>query len=121
MALILVVDDEQDACSMLDRILSAMGHSVVSFTDGLDALQWLEQHLPQLVILDYKLQRMDGIEILKLIRKRNPSVGILMLTAYPSVQVAAEAMRWGAARYLTKPIEIDQLEACVEEVLGSGS
>lgn len=117
MALILVVDDEQDACGMLDRILSALGHEAVTFTDAYDALRWLQHHTPQLIILDFKMQTLDGIQLLKLVRKRDPQARVVILTAYPSPKTAAEAMQLGAAKYLTKPIEIDELEANVEEIL----
>ena len=119
MALILVVDDEQDACSMLHRILSALGHEAVTFTDAHDALRWLQHHTPDLSILDFKMQTLNGIQLLKLLRKRDPQARVVILTAHPSAETATEAMQLGAAKYLTKPIEIDDLEASVEEVLRS--
>jgi len=121
MALILVVDDEQDACGMLRRILSALGHEAVTFTDAHDALRWLQHHAPHLTILDFKMQTLDGIQLLRLIRRSDPQARVVILTAYPSAETATEAMQLGAAKYLTKPIEIDHLEACVEEVLRSVS
>jgi two-component system, response regulator RegA len=119
MALILVVDDEQDACTMLHRILSAKGHEVVTFTDGQAALLWLEHRNPQLAVLDLRLQGMDGIALLRLIRLSNSQVKVVILTAYPSAETAGQALRSGAARYLIKPIEIDELEANIDELLSS--
>lgn len=119
MALIMVVDDEQDACTMLHRILSAKGHQVITFTDGHEALSWLENHKPHLTVLDLRLQGLDGILLLKLIRERDPQAKVVILTAYPSAETAAEALGSGAVKYLIKPIEIDDFEANVEEVLSS--
>jgi DNA-binding response OmpR family regulator len=119
MALILVVDDEQDACAMLHRILSAKGHEVVTFTDGQAALLWLEHHRPQLAVLDLRLHGIDGIALLRLIRLSNPQSQVVILTAYPSAETAGRALQFGAARYLVKPIELDDLEANVDEILSS--
>lgn len=121
MALILVVDDEQDACIMLHRILTAVGHEVVTFTEAEAALAWLQLQAPELAILDYKLQRLNGLDLLKRIRSLNPTVRVIILTAYPSPETFLEALDLGAAKYLIKPIEIDCLETNVEEVLRSMS
>lgn len=121
MALILVVDDEKDACIMLHRILSTVGHDVVSYRDAHDALSWLQSNTPDLAILDYKLQGLDGIELLRLIRELKQDIRVVILTAYPSSEIATEALKLGAVKYLVKPIEIDHLEASVEEVLSSVS
>jgi DNA-binding NtrC family response regulator len=119
MALILVLDDEKDVCTMLHRILSAMGHEVVTFTDADGAFSWLRTRVPDLVILDYRLHHLDGIRVMRLIREFDPGIKVVMLTAYPSAETASEALKLGAVKYLIKPIEIDQLEASVEEVLSS--
>lgn len=119
MAVILVVDDEQDACTMLHRILSAEGHEVVTFTEGLEALFWLERHKPDLTILDLKLQDLDGMFLLRHIRERDAQAKVVILTAYPSAETSRQALQSGAAKYLIKPIEIDDLETNVEEVLSS--
>ena len=121
MALILVVDDEQDACIMLHRILSAVGHEVVTFTAAQDALAWLQLNSPELAIVDFKLQNLNGVELLKRIRSLNPTVRVVILTAYPSPETFIEALNLGAAKYLIKPIEIDYLESSIEEVLRSMS
>jgi DNA-binding NtrC family response regulator len=119
MALILVLDDEQDACTMLHRILSAMGHEVITFMDVDNTLSWLQGNVPDLVISDYRLHTLDGIQLLRLIRKHDPEIKVVMLTAYASAETASETLKLGALKYLVKPIEIEQLEANVEEVLSS--
>jgi DNA-binding response OmpR family regulator len=119
MALILMVDDEQDACAMVHRILSVKGHEVVTFTDGQGALLWLERYRPDLTVLDLRLPGLDGIALLRLMRERDPKAKVVVLTAYPSAETAGEALQLGAAKYLIKPIEIDDLEAQVDEVLSS--
>ncbi|MFP5213548.1 MAG: response regulator, partial [Acidobacteriota bacterium] len=70
MALILMVDDEQDACQMMRRILSMFGHQVEAFTGAPEAIQWLKANEPDLALLDIKLRGDDGLSILEFIRKR---------------------------------------------------
>ena len=106
---------------MLHRILSAGGHEVVTFTEAEAALAWLQLNAPELAILDFKLQNLNGLDVLKRIRSLNPTVRVVILTAYPSPETFIEALDLGAAKYLIKPIEIDYLETSVEEVLRSMS
>lgn len=120
MALILVVDDERDACIMLRRILTAMGHEVVAFTQVSEALSWLDHFTPELALVDFRLQNANGIQMLREIRERSPRSKVIMLTAYPSAELAEKVIKMGAVKYLSKPIEIDELETLITEVLRSG-
>jgi DNA-binding response OmpR family regulator len=106
---------------MVHRILSAKGHEVVTFTDGRRALLWLERHRPHLTVLDLRLPGIDGMVLLRLIRENDPKAKVVIFTAYPSAESARETLRLGAVKYLIKPIEIDELEADVENVLSSNS
>jgi len=116
MALILVLDDEKDACELMERVLSP-AHEVVSFTEEDEAIQYVKDNPVDLAILDIKLKKMFGVDVLDVLRKARPEVKALMLTGYPTLKTAEQAITLGAYDYLTKPLDVDHLEAKVEEAL----
>jgi DNA-binding NtrC family response regulator len=119
MARILILDDLLDAVNLIRRILLFGGHDVVGFTDEEEALEHVRAHPVDLVILDMKLKRLTGIEVLRDLRKINPAVRVMMITAYPGVETADEALLHGAADYCVKPIEAEELERKVTTLLGT--
>jgi DNA-binding NtrC family response regulator len=118
MALILIVDDEKDACQLMQRILSAHGHQIAAFTDAGEAVEWLSAYSPDLALLDIKLRGANGISVLEYIRQNRQSTKVIMITGYPSVETASKALKLGIEDYMVKPIEIDELEDHVNRVLG---
>jgi len=119
MAHIVVLDDVPDAGTMLQRILAKKGHEVVTFTEEEDALSHARSRDVDLVILDIKLKKMSGIEVLREIKKIRPVVRVIMLTGYPTVDTARQALDLGADEYCVKPIDKDELERKVGQVLAS--
>ena len=117
MASIMVVDDVIDAGVLIRRILSRLGHEVAVFSEEEEALDHVEKHGVDLVILDIKLKKMTGVEVLEEIKKRSPGTRAIMLTGYPTLETARESVRLGADEYCVKPIDKDELEAKVSEVL----
>lgn len=117
MALIMVLDDEKDACRLMLRILTRLGHHVQVFSRAEEARMWLETSEPDLALLDIKLKGDNGLSILKFIRAHRPGVKVLMITGYPSSETAQEAVRLGIEGYLIKPVEIEDLESRVAELL----
>ena len=119
---ILVVDDDPVIIKFITANLKARGFSVVSATNGEDALRALEQHLPDLVILDIMMPGVDGVEIFQRIHEWS-QVPIIMLTAKNEVNDKVELLNMGADDYVTKPFGIEELLARVRAVLrrkGSG-
>ena len=116
MALILVLDDEKDACELMERVLSP-AYEVVSFTEEDEAIQYVKDNPVDLAILDIKLKKMSGVDVLDVLRKTRPEGKALMLTGYPTLKTAEQAITLGAYDYLTKPLDVDHLEAKVEEAL----
>jgi DNA-binding NtrC family response regulator len=116
MAKILVLDDEKDACDLIARVLGP-SHQVVAFTEEESALEYVRDHEVDLAILDIKLKKMSGVDVLASLRKIRPQAKAIMLTGYPTVQTAEESITRGAYDYLTKPLDIDQLEEKVRQVL----
>jgi len=120
MALILMVDDELDACLLMERILTALGHEVQVFTEGEKAIRWLHKNSPQLAILDIKMPRTDGLAVLECIRRIQPQTKVMLITCCPATQAFNKALELGIQEFLVKPIEIDELEERVHRVLITG-
>ncbi len=119
MAEILALDDVQDATILIGKILAKKGHSVHSFTEEDDAISYAKENKVDLAILDIKLKKMSGVEVLGLLKEAQPSMKAIMLTGYPTVETAREAISLGANEYCVKPIDRDELEQKVEHVLKS--
>jgi two-component system response regulator AtoC len=114
---ILVVDDEPGVRQGIAQVLKDQGHTVRIAADGKEALAHMAEASPNLVLLDVRLPGLDGIELLKLIRRDHPETGVIMITAYPNIEGAVECMRLGALDYVVKPFRIDDLEAAVAKAL----
>lgn len=117
MAEILVLDDVLDATVLISKILTKKGHSVHAFTEEDAALQFAGTEAVDLAILDIKLQKMSGVEVLALMKQIRPDMRAIMLTGYPTVETAREAISLGADEYCVKPIDRQELEDKVEKVL----
>lgn len=92
---------------------------VHTFTEEDEAIAFARQHPVDLAILDIKLKKMSGIEVLAILKEDNPSMRVIMLTGYPTVETAREAISLGADEYCVKPIDRLELEEKVEKVLAA--
>ena len=119
MAEILSLDDVQDATILIGKILSKKGHTVHSFTNEDEAIDYARKNQIDLAILDIKLEKMSGVEVLGFLKEAQPAMKAIMLTGYPTVETAREAISLGADEYCVKPIDRDELEEKVEKVLKS--
>jgi DNA-binding NtrC family response regulator len=119
MATILVLDDVTDAVRLVKRILEESGHTVFAFTDEDEALTFVSGTPVDLAILDIKLKKRSGVDVLASLKKIAPTTRAIMLTGYPTVETARESMRLGAVDYCVKPIDTDELEAKVSKVLAT--
>ena len=117
MANILALDDVSDAANLIKRILEKKGHRVLPFSEEEDAIEFVKSNKIDLAILDIKLKKMSGVEVLEELKKISPSIKVIMLTGYPTIETARECISLGAAEYCVKPIDKDELEEKVEEVL----
>lgn len=106
---ILVVDDEQDFLETLSERLKLrdVEHDVA--TGGAEALKKFEEEEPGVMVLDLKMPGMDGIEVLKRVKKAYPTTQVIILTGHGSEEAKAEAEKIGAFAYLEKPVEMDTL------------
>src|SRR5256886_6293116 len=114
---ILVVDDERAIGIAIQRLLGARGHEVDAVLSGEDALRRLAEPGYHLVITDLSLQGVSGMDVLRWVRERAPETAVIMITAFGSEKIAVEAMKLGAADYIPKPFDNDELELVVERLL----
>ena len=115
---ILVADDEDRIRILLEANLEAAGYQVVLASDGTEALALLEEQAFDAVITDMNMPGARGIDVIDRTRaKYGKSVPVIVITAYGSVQNAVEAMQQGAADYLEKPFDMEDLRACVAKWL----
>ncbi len=117
MAEILTLDDVQDAVVLIRKILSRRGHIVHTFTEEEDAIRYALNNHIDLAILDIKLKKMSGIEVLAELKRLQPDMKTIILTGYPTVETARDALSFGANEYCVKPIDKQELEGKVEKVL----
>jgi signal transduction histidine kinase/FixJ family two-component response regulator len=110
---VLVVDDERDIRDGSERILSRIGFQLYTASRGDEAFNVFEKQRPAIVLLDLKMPGMDGMEVLKLIQEDDPSVLVIVITGYATVETAIEAMKKGAYDFIPKPFEPDQLRIVV--------
>lgn len=115
--LILIVDDDSPHRSMLRTVLRGWGYAVEEAEDGAAAVEQVKARAFDAVLTDVRMARLDGIAALREIREWNPSIPVLIMTAWSSVQNAVDALRLGAYDYLTKPLELDELKLALERAL----
>jgi DNA-binding NtrC family response regulator len=113
---ILVVDDEANARTALAELLRDEGFDVETAADAFKALGKYESFNPHVVVTDLKMPGMDGIELVKKIRSAEDPAAVVVMTAFGAVTTAVDAMRSGAADYLTKPINFDELLVVLDKV-----
>ena len=112
---ILVVDDEPDILTLLRHRLEQLGYAVSTAANGPEALRKIASEPPALVLLDLKLPRVSGLEVLKQIKQTSPECMVIVMTAYATVEKAVEAMKEGAYDFLTKPLTPGHLELVVQK------
>lgn len=107
---ILIVDDDDSHRTMLETLIKSWGYKIESANDGELAVKLVEEKAFDLILMDIKMIKMSGIEALKKIQDINPSIPVLIMTAYASIETAVDAMKIGAYDYLTKPLDFDKLK-----------
>ncbi len=117
MALIVVLDDILDAAVLVRKILMRKGHVVETFTEEDACIEFVKLRQPDLAILDIKLKKLTGIDVLEEIKKVSPRTSVMMLTGYPTIETAQRAIELGAAEYLVKPIDMHELEEKTAQLL----
>jgi len=120
-ARILVAEDEKTQRDLLEGFLKREGFSVDAAANGREALQKLQGNLFDIVLIDYKMPELDGLQTLKEIRKRYVDLPVVMMTAYGTVETAVASMKEGAFDYLTKPIDLEELLIKLQKLMERSS
>lgn len=118
---IVVVDDEPEILRTLKRILSRKGYEVVTFDSPLNALDYLKTERVNLILTDLKMPGMDGVQLLLRVKQSHPSLPVILLTAYATIETAVTAMQQGAFDYLRKPFDIKKIYEIVERAIESSN
>ncbi|MCK6396792.1 response regulator, partial [Zoogloea sp.] len=118
MSRILVVDDSRVDLELVTSLLSDVGHECVRAGNGREALDLVQSDAPELIVTDLQMPEMDGLELVQAVHARHPKVPVVLMTAHGSEEIAAEALRAGAASYVPKRNLAKDLAATIERVLG---
>jgi two-component system nitrogen regulation response regulator NtrX len=116
-ATILVVDDEEGIRRSLKGILEDEGHEVLCAADGDEALRWLEDEGPEMVLLDIWMPGQDGLSVLRQIKERWPSIPVVMISGHGSIELAVRAIKMGAYDFIEKPLSLDKIVVTVQNAL----
>src|ERR1700733_3147495 len=116
---ILVVDDDNDMCLLLTRFLTRNGYVVGSANSGQAAIEWMKKNKPDLVLCDFRLDDMTGVELLGKIKEAHPGAAVIIITGYSDVKDAVEVMKLGAYDYVTKPLFPDEILLTIRKALSN--
>ena len=114
---ILVADDEQSMREFLDIMLKKEGYKVSLASNGEEVLKLIDKDLFDLVLLDVRMPKLDGIGVLKKIKITSPETIVIMITAYASADTAIKAMKEGAYDYITKPFKVEEIKLIIKNAL----
>jgi len=115
---VLVVDDEESIRTALQGILEDEGYSVILANDGLDALTLLQMELPDLVLLDIWMPRLDGLETLGRMKELYPELAIIMISGHGTIETAVKATKLGAFDFIEKPLSLEKVLVTVHNAIG---
>jgi len=114
---VLLVDDERSVTTLLLLALKDAGYEADAVNSGQDAIDRLSEDVFDVVISDLRMDRVDGLDVLRAARHRSPAPAVLIMTGHGSIDSAVEAMKLGASDYLTKPVDPNELKVVLERVL----
>ncbi len=117
MANILIVDDEQSYRQLLTLVFEEQGNTIRTAMNGRQAMQLLAEEPADIIISDVKMPDMDGIEMLRAVRETLPDLGVVLMTAFASVETAREAFKLGADDFIQKPFDVEELKLIVRKTL----
>jgi len=112
---VLLVDDEIEFASALAERLQLRNYDVKVGHTAIEAMGFIHQFMPDVVVLDLKIPGMDGLETLKTIKKLDPTIEVIMLTGHGDVLSVEEGMKSGAFEYIMKPIDIGELTSKIDK------
>ena len=115
----LVVDDDQDSCDLIEKILKKEGYRVTTMIDGRKVEDELRKNEVHLAIVDLKMPEISGLDVLQIIRQHDSDCAVIMMTGYATLDSAVSALRGGVVDYLRKPVREDELLGAVRRALAA--
>ncbi len=114
---ILIVDDEQTQREVLAGYLRKKGYHILSADSGDEGIKLVKQNAVDIILSDFKMPDKTGLEVLEQVKKINPEISFVIITAYSTVETAVKAMRMGAYDYISKPVDLDELDLLIEKII----
>jgi two-component system NtrC family response regulator len=114
---ILIIDDEDAQRSILRGYLEKKGYKIFSASSGTEGIKAIQNNLIDIVLSDFKMPDKTGLEVLEEVKKINPEISFVILTAYGTIENAVKAMRLGAFDYISKPVDLDELDLMIERII----
>lgn len=114
---IVVIDDEAGICDILKKLLEPDGYGVFTSCDPEEGIKVVEEKRPDCVLLDIKMPKLDGIDVLTRIKGFDQNIAVVMITGYGTLESAMESMKIGAFDYITKPFDLDYVKNVVERAI----
>lgn len=118
---ILIVDDEENARLGLTKLLAKEGFSVASVGNGFEALQYLKDNKPHVVVTDINMPGMNGLTFLRELNRLYPGIDVIMITAFGEIESYIEAMNLGAFEYINKPVNVEDLKKILDKLFSKKS
>jgi DNA-binding NtrC family response regulator len=113
---IAILDDEPIVCERLKPALEKAGFSVEAFTNGQDVIDRFTKSRFDVLVTDLKMQKPDGLEVMKFVKEKSPATKVIIITGYATVETARDAMKGGAVDFIAKPFKISQLRDLITTV-----
>jgi DNA-binding NtrC family response regulator len=117
---VLIVDDEKTVCNSCKKILTQAGYRVEVASSGQEAIDKIKGNGFDVVITDWKMPKMDGLEVTRRVKQQKPEMAVIVITGYPSVENTVEAIRSGASDFVTKPFTPEELSDAMLRALSKG-
>lgn len=114
---LLLVDDDDTARNNMEHVLAKDGYAITTAANGIDALDLLEKERFDVVVTDLKMKAVDGMEVLKKAKERDPHVEVIVVSGFATTPTAVEAIKKGSYHFLAKPLRLDELRATIETAL----
>lgn len=114
---ILIIDDEEAQRNILKGYLEKRGYKIYSASSGLEGIELVRKNIVDIVLSDYKMPDKTGLEVLETVKEINPEISFVILTAYGTVENAVKAIRLGAFDYISKPVDLDELDLLLERII----
>ena len=119
--LVIVIDDDEIMCLSCEQILAKAGYRVETFGSGHEGIERLKVVRPPLLVVDIKMPELDGFEVIKIVRKIDPDLVIVVITGYATIETAVDAMKAGAYDFLPKPFTPSELRLIIDRVSSAGA